>query len=152
MIDTNKENIIELYKLQVEMADRVIQRANQTEKFYIALLSIILIISFTLYGVVMIEGNRIFIFLTGILGLLLCFIWRNKIISYRLLNSTKFELITEMEDQLPLPFMIYTREFNKLLSDFNNQDRYVHLSKISDFCPLFFFMILYFLLIIFSII
>ncbi|MBC1240456.1 hypothetical protein [Nostoc sp. 2RC] len=119
--DNYQNHLLEQYKLYVEMADRISARRVQINSFYITLLS-------GLLAIISVFGNKDFLsklqntrlqyislFLLGLLGLILCFIWHSNIISYKQLNSAKFKVISEVEKNLP--FAIYEREWEILKKD-----------------------------------
>jgi hypothetical protein len=129
-----KEEIMEIYKLHVEMADRVSQRRGQTNKFYISLLSALLaIISFYITSTVLVNYRNIFILIFGILGILLCILWALNINSYKQLNTGKFKVLNEIEGKLVYQF--YKREW-ELLGEGKDKVKYFELTKIEKFAPL----------------
>lgn len=99
-------HLLEQYKLFVEIADRISTRRAQINKFYIILVSVLLVLVAISVEKGGYEDIRYLIFFAAsILGLSLCFIWFISVRSYRLLNSGKFRVIHEMEQQLPFaPF------------------------------------------------
>jgi hypothetical protein len=83
-----KEHLIEQYKLYVEMVDRVSDRRERTNRFYISLLSLLLSLLSIVVGSNILNGfQTVVIMITGILGLGLCILRYRNICSYRQLNS-----------------------------------------------------------------
>ena len=134
-----KDHLFEQYKLYVEMADRVSNRRAQTNQFYISVISALL-------GVVTIAssilGNQVSastklldtVYLAvNFLGLFLCAIWFINILSYRQLNSGKFKVIHEIEQQLPYP--CYKREW-VILKKGRDVKKYLPLTHIEQFIPI----------------
>ena len=116
-VDKNKygekfnEHLLEQYKLYVEMADRISERRMQTNKFYISLLSGLLALLSILVSVGKLNQTLIFV-IVSLLGIALCILWHINIRSYRQLNSGKFKVIHEMEQDLPFP--CYDKEWEIL--------------------------------------
>ncbi len=136
MIKEETTQLLELYKLYVEMADRVSQRRLQTNKFYMTLLSgILVILSFTNdkshLEITSTYQSSIF-FAFGLLGCLICIIWYYNIRSHSQLNAKKFEVIHEMERELPYP--LYAREW-KLLGEGKDAKKYFQLTKVEKWIP-----------------
>ncbi len=130
------------YRLYVQMADKISERRQNANKFYIAMISsIFLFISVMInYGD---SGEYLYYsipFISGV-GIAICTIWISNIESYRVLNRAKFRIIHELEESLPFP--CYTKE-QELLT----KDNYVQLSRVEKVIP-FIFIILFGFLIIF---
>lgn len=114
------KDLLEQYKLYVEMADRISARRAQMNSFYITLLT-------GLLAFISILGNKdisgfqkanvqvVGILAVSILGMILCLIWYFNIKSYKQLNSGKFKVIGEMEKCMPFP--CYDREWAIIKND-----------------------------------
>lgn len=127
---------LEQYKLYVQMADKVSERRIQANTFYITLLTGL----FALLSIVVERGlvsnvQASLFAAVGLLGILLCFIWWTNIRSYRQLNSGKFKVIHEMEQDLP--FRCYAREW-ELLKEGKQHKTYFPLSHVEQYVPLLF--------------
>jgi hypothetical protein len=131
---TEGDNVLlEQYKLYVEMADRVSARRIDTSKFYITLISgLLLIVPVFTNTSVAVETQKIAFQIFSLLGILLCGVWIINIRSYKELNSLKFSVIHEMEDLLP--FGAYKREWELLRKD--PKKTYIRLSRVEQFVPL----------------
>jgi hypothetical protein len=114
-----QDHLLEQYKLYVEMIDRTSSRRNQMNGFYTSLLS-------GLLALIAIATNKeiakfqtkfqaVAFVAVAILGVLLCIIWYLNIQSYKQLNSGKFKVINELEQQLP--FACYKAEWEFLKKD-----------------------------------
>ena len=90
--------LLEQYKLYVEMADRVSQRRQAANRFYISLLSGLGGLYLLLEKILHTQPN---IIIWAILIIIISLLWWLTINSYRQLNSGKFKVIHEMEQQLP---------------------------------------------------
>jgi hypothetical protein len=108
MADDNTGTVLELYKMAVEMADRMSSRRAGANTFFLtlntALAAVVGIVSsarkpssqgtvpsFDAYGLV----------LTAVAGMILALVWRALLRYYRRLNAAKFDVINELEKQLP---------------------------------------------------
>jgi hypothetical protein len=130
--DSYHEHLLEQYKLYVEMADNVSTRRAQANAFYITVLSALLaVIPLAVDNFSSIAQYLAFL-AVSILGLILCYVWNININSYRKLNSGKFKVIHEMEEQLP--FACYDREW-KILGEGKDAKKYLLLTRIEQQVP-----------------
>jgi len=126
-------NLIEQYKLYVEMADRISQRRVQTNRFFISVLSgLIAFVSIFVQGKIASVGTHEILLAVAILGIVLDIIWFIHIRSYRQLNTAKFEVIHEMEKELP--FACYSREWEHLGKG-KDRKKYYQLTRIEKYVP-----------------
>ncbi len=129
-----EQALIEQYKLYVEMADRISARRSDTNKFYISLLTALLVILSIVVEKNILSNIQGFVFIAiGILGIALCLVWLVNIRSYSQLNSGKFKVIHEMEKQLP--YACYEREW-EILGKGVDRKKYFQLTRIEQFVPL----------------
>lgn len=104
-----QDHLLDMYKLYVEMTDRISQRRSTTNNWFLSVNTIIL----TAIGVFL--SNKFyphFFALIAIAGITNCVLWRRLIISYKQMNSGKFKVIHEIEEVLPLK--IYDAEWEAL--------------------------------------
>ena len=126
--------LFEQYKLYVEMADRISQRRAQTNQFYIAILSaLVVILSFVVSNHLYSKILNLVFLVVAIVGILLCIIWFYNIQSYKQLNSGKFKVIHEME--VILPFPAYKREW-EILGEGKKKKTYFPLTHVEKYLPL----------------
>ena len=125
---SSDSNLFDQYKLYVELMDRVSQRRENTNKFYITLLAALFTINASNTGWV---NHPI---LPSVLGIIFCVIWLIHIRSFRLLNQSKFKVIHEMEQQLPYP--CFDREWQFIQAQ-ERKSSYVLLSQIEQMIPVF---------------
>ena len=139
MKDNQRQELLEIYKLHAELADRVSQRREGANKLYASLLTGILIFlaAFLRYGTGMIPV-WVLLFVTGILGISLSASWLIVIRSYRQLNSGKFKTLQELEKKLAYPF--FKREWD-LLEKGENKGRYRKLTVVETGLPIIFFLL-----------
>ena len=133
------DHLLEQYKLYVEMADRISQRRDQSNRFYVTILSALaaVVVVITRFGVP-VDGMSptVVFFAIGLFGIALSFIWRLNIKSYRVLNSAKFDVINEIEKQLPSRG--YNKEWDLLKNPPPGRDRYLQLTRVEQRVPLIF--------------
>lgn len=94
----NEEQLFEQYKLYVEMADHVSERRDKTNRFYLSIITgIISLVSivFSLTG-----EHESFIILILICCIVISWNWYQNILSYKRLNSGKFDVINHIEKKL----------------------------------------------------
>ena len=129
-----QDHLLEQYKLFVEMADRVSQRRDQSNRFYVTFVSAIagLLMVLSRFGT-SVNGIWPVVFLiSGLLGMALSFIWFLNIESYRTLNTAKFEIINDLEQQLP--YQGYSKEW-ELLRPAIGSPKYLQLTRIEQLVP-----------------
>ncbi len=125
--------ILEQYKIFVEMSDRVSTKRGQANMFYISLLSgIIIATSAIIEKKLFADFSTAINISTSVLGIIICFIWRRTIISFRALNTAKFKVIHEMESHLP--FACYDKEWEYLNK--GKQNKYTQLTASEVYIPL----------------
>jgi len=95
-------HVIEIYKLYVEMADRISTRRQSANSFFLSInTAIVAIVGYVQLGQKVGEATD-FYWVVGLAGVALCYTWYRLIRSYRGLNSGKFKVIHEIEKLLPL--------------------------------------------------
>ncbi len=95
-------NYFELYKLAVEMADRMSARRGIANSFFLAANT----------GVVALLAGQHLRWYLAAAGIVLSVSWWALLKSYRDLNSAKFEVILAMEERLPV--RVYGDEWQRL--------------------------------------
>ncbi|MDD4083187.1 MAG: hypothetical protein PHD05_07395 [Sphaerochaetaceae bacterium] len=94
----------EQYKLFVESAEKVSENRNSANEFFLALNTALITISGYLVSIN--QSNLIYSLLPAI-GIIVNWYWSDIIKSYRQLNSKKFEIINNLELQLPINLFAY---------------------------------------------
>ncbi len=93
------KDILEMYKMLVEMADRVSQRRQSANSFYLSLNTAIIggaaYLSQSAFGYLGISA-------VSTAGVAICVLWIRTVVSYKSLNAAKFEVITTLEERLPV--------------------------------------------------
>jgi hypothetical protein len=98
----NLNQIMEQYKLYVELMDRTSQRRMAANTFYISANAALLTVA-TWFK----DSFGQYIFLVSVVGIVLAVFWLFSIKSYGQLNTGKFRVIHEIEKHLPLNLFAY---------------------------------------------
>jgi hypothetical protein len=96
---------LELYKIAVEMADRVSVRRGIANSFFLTVNTAVLAV----------FGLRNSDWYLAVSGVILCVLWWSLLRSYRALNAAKFSVILKMEKRLPV--RLYADEWDELRAD-----------------------------------
>lgn len=99
---SQERDVLEIYKMLVEMADRVSQRRQSANSFYLTVNTAIIggaaYLSQSAFG-------HLGTWAVSIAGVAICALWIRSVASYKSLNAAKFEVITVLEERLPVsPF------------------------------------------------
>lgn len=133
MIDIKNEKL-EIYKEYVVMSDSNSTKRNQSNAYFITILSGIFIgYSFILDKNILPDHGNLIQFAISILGLTICFAWRVNIISYKALSAAKFKVIHEMEEHLA--FAPFTKEWQLIKKE---NKGYKNLTKTETLIPIIF--------------
>ena len=132
------DHLLEQYKLYVEMADRVSQRRDQSNRFYVTIVSALaaIVVIIARFGVP--ENGTLLevaFLVVGLFGIALSVVWHFNIRSYRVLNSAKFAIINRIEKQLP--FAGYSEEW-EILRPPEGRRPYFQLTRVEQFIPAIF--------------
>ena len=146
-MDENRRELLEIYKLHAELADRVSQRREGANRLFVSLLTgtLIFLAALLRYGAETIPVGAV-VTAIGIFGIFLAAAWYVIIRSYRQLNSGKFAALHELEEKLAYPF--FKREW-ELLEEGKSISRYWKLTVVETFLPLIFALLYLALIIIF---
>ena len=136
MNDSTRNELLEIYKLHAELADRVSQRREGANRLYVSLLvGLALFLGiFVRFGVEDFPISIVFQ-AAGIIGAVLSISWYIVIRSYRQLNAGKFAALHELEDKLAFPFL--KREW-ELLDEGRRLSRYWKLTIVETGLPIIF--------------
>lgn len=133
------EGYLDIYKLAVEMADRVSARRATANSFFLTVLStLVALVGFT-------DADT---WTLALPGLVVAGAWALMITSYRRLNRAKWSIISEMETELPAaPFSDEWKLLKGSKADDGEadrmkwRDRYMELGIIEFVVPVVFFLI-----------
>jgi hypothetical protein len=94
--------VMEQYKLYVEMMDKVSERRNQANSFFLTMNTALIIALSGIVSLVQKPGTRCgCLVVAGVAGVIFCLTWRRLIDSYSQLNRGKFRIIHLLETRLP---------------------------------------------------
>ena len=134
---SSQKDLLEIYKLHAELADRVSQRREGANRLYVTLLTGLMVLVAAMLRYRIIDGHETIMLITvGILGISISVSWYIIIRSYRQLNSGKFKTLHELEEKLVYPF--FTREW-EFLGDGKSIKNYWRLSVVETVLPILFF-------------
>ena len=129
------EHRMEQYKLYLELTDRISQRRQTANTFFLAINTALI----ALLGVALptdLDGLGTFWYsVVGVAGVVLCFTWRRLIRSYSDLNTAKFNVIHQIERYLPLK--PYEAEW-KAVGEGRDSSRYMPFTHIEKWIPVIF--------------
>lgn len=128
---TDKETLLEQYKLYVGTAEKVSEKRQTANAYFLSLNSFLLVLSGYL-TTIKFQSWHVLIVLAGIF---ICIFWLLNLQSYRSLNSVKYKVIHEMEKQLPIK--LFYDEWG-LLDRGKNKRTYLRLSRVEQGVPTIF--------------
>lgn len=123
---------LELYKLSVEMADRISARRLTANSFFLTINTGI--IAFAGYLSLSVDKNLAAgqYWVVALAGVILCYMWYRLIRSYAGLNKAKFDVIHEMEKDLP--YKVFDAEWIAV-GQGNDPKKYLPFTKIEMAVP-----------------
>lgn len=130
----DKEIYFEQYKLYVEGIEKISDRRDSANKYFITLNSSILVLA---GFIVQYTRTNQQLFLIGLcaLGLAISVVFWFLINAYRQLNTGKFEMVHKIEEKLPLK--LYKDEW-KILGEGKDKKKYFPFSHIERLIPVLF--------------
>ncbi len=134
-----KEHVLEQYKLYAEMADRISARRSTANTFFLTLNTLVI----GALSACADKLSRLSVIVLCIAAIVLCYVWKRLINSYRQLNTAKYAVIGEFEKRLPSsPY--WSAEWNAL-GEGKDPKKYKQLTAVEKWVPIV-FMCLYLLL------
>lgn len=91
-------HLLDQYKLYVEMADRISSRRQSANSYFLTINTALL----SFVGYITAKDTSDYLWLLGVVGVALCYLWYRLIRSYRDLNTAKFAVVHAIEKKLPL--------------------------------------------------
>lgn len=129
---TDEEVLLEQYKLYVEMADRISERRDKANSFFLTLnIGIVTAFGF-LWDKHLDFDPKCMVVLPLIVVLGFCWFWYRLVKSYRQLNGAKFVLVGEMEKKMPA--RLWATEW-VLLGEGKDPNKYAPFSHIEQNLP-----------------
>ncbi len=128
-----RDHFLQIYFTCLDMADKISDRRQSANSFFLSINSaIIAFFGYTASGAGNVPAELPqWQWIFAAVGVLLCWIWRGLIISYKRLNSAKFKIILEMEKHLPAkPFgaeweLLEKGQKPKIYRPFTTMEQYV---------------------------
>ena len=127
--DKYQDHLLEQYKLFVETSQHTSDKRQHTNNFLLTLCSSLITLYVTFLST---FGHHRWNVIIPIAGLLVCFIWHSMVESYKDLNTAKFRVIHEMEEQLPVALFKY--EWH-VCGKGKDRDKYVPLTHLERWIP-----------------
>lgn len=126
----NREELFQQYRLFVDSAEKISERRNHLNTFFIALHSL-LVSGLSLFK------SEIFAYIIPIciFGCILAFLWWYMLCNYRSLNKAKFSIIQEVEKHLPLNLYSTEWALYKTRKHRFNPTRYLSFSRLEMILP-----------------
>ena len=105
MGDSERDQLLEIYKLHAELADRVSRRREGANRLYVSLhVALVVFLAALLRFGFGDAPERLALGAIGCFGALLSVSWFVVIQSYRQLNEEKYRVLGELEKRLPYQF------------------------------------------------
>jgi hypothetical protein len=133
-----QDHLLEQYKLYVETSQHVSDKRQNSNNYLLTLNSSLV----TLFVVFLSTfGHHRWNALIPAIGLIVCFVWYSLVDSYKDLNTAKFAVIHELENQLPVA--LFRHEWsvcghNREEKDRPIEDMYVPLTHLERWIPVAF--------------
>jgi hypothetical protein len=127
----DQDILFEQYKLYVETAEKVSDRRQSANNFFLTINSAI--VAFT--GFLTTQSFQVWHIIVAIAGLSISILWLLTLRSFRSLNTCKFKVIHELEEKLPSK--LFTCEWN-YLGQGKSKRKYLKLSVIEQGIPIIF--------------
>lgn len=126
-------DLLDQYKFYAGTSSEVSNRRLKTNRFYVSLLSGILVAFPFVFDLDNLTPFKLIVMFTiGFVGVVIAVVWFFNILSYKQLNSGKYEVIHEMEEDLP--YACFTREW-ELLGEGGDVDKYLTHWKVERLIP-----------------
>ena len=95
------EHLLEQYKIYVNSAEKISDRRQKTNEFFLTLdAAFVTILGF--FSKSQTEISNSILFIACLAGITICYLWYRIILSYKGLNTGKFKVIHYIEKRLPL--------------------------------------------------
>lgn len=125
-------HLFEQYKLFIDSVEKTSDRRQQANNYFIAINTVLISIIGLSFQVKLFDNATWLKSLLALLGIIICIIFWFLIRSYKQLNTGKFEVIHEIEKQLPLALYRYEWE---ILGEGKDKNKYYPFSHIELWIP-----------------
>lgn len=137
MADADRNELLEIYKLHAELADRVSQRREGVHRLYVSVLAgMVTFLAVSIRFRIGDMPSDMMLGLAGVFGAFLSLSWFAVLRSYRQLNSGKFKTLCDLETKLSYQF--FTTEWD-LLDKGINRNMYWKITIVETGLPWIFF-------------
>ena len=102
--DKYQDHLFGQYKLFVETSQSITEKRQNANNYLLTLCSSLVTLYVTFLST---FGHHRWNALITVAGVFVCFIWWSLVNSYKALNTAKFKVIHEMEEQLPVALFDY---------------------------------------------
>jgi len=102
-----RNHLLAQYQLYVESADKISDRRQNANNYFITVNTVLISILGLLFQVKIFENIFLIKFLVSLIGIIICVIFWYLLRSYKQLNAGKFKVIHEIEQKLPLALFDY---------------------------------------------
>lgn len=127
-----QNHFLEIYKIYSESADKISERRQSTNSFFLSINTAIIGLISYLQSTSAITSFTPAYILTTTTGVVTCITWHRAILSYKRINTEKFKIIHKMEESLPIA--PYQAEWERISKGENSQN-YIAFTKIELFIP-----------------
>lgn len=134
MPESDRYELLELYKLHAGLADRVSQRREGANRLFVSLLTGLMVLLAALLRLETANLGTNSVIGLASAGLLLSVAWLVHIQSYRQLNTGKFKALLKLEKKLPFQFF----ECERRILD---RSGYRSLTRVETLIPIIFFIL-----------
>ena len=140
-----KDHLLEQYKMYVEMMDRISARRQTANSFFLSINTALIGFTGFLYKGIVNKPQLFLIVFISSLGIIISYTWYRILRSYKDLNSSKFEIIHQIEGELPLA--LYDAEWTVFgkgkdpENTYNSARQKLKFHGYLFFCMLFYFFI-----------
>jgi hypothetical protein len=125
-----RQDFVSLYVSYVDSAAKISERRYDNNKFFLSANTGLL----ALFGILSGDDSNL-LWLAALAGIAFSIAWRALILSYKGLNTAKFEVIHELEKKLP--FAAYDKEW-EILGRGKDHDVHIPFGQIEQAVPLVF--------------
>ncbi len=130
--DAYHAHLLEQYKLFVESADRISQRRQNANSFFLMVNTALLAFLGSIASRTSLSGSVWWFLPVSIAGVILCYVWYRLVLSYKWLNAAKFAVIHAIEKHLPIA--LFDAEWRQL-GEGQDPQKYKPFSEIETWIP-----------------
>lgn len=127
--DRYRDHVLEQYKLFVTTSQQISERRQQANNFLLTLCSSLVTLFVAFLSTFVSHRWNVLI---PIAGLFVCFVWHSLVQSYKHLNTAKFAVIHELEEQLPIA--LFRHEWY-VCGHGKDKNKYVPLTHLERWIP-----------------